>query len=127
MVHTNGKTTTRTLKNRIHRAARYTVALTIAKSGEARRLTISTRVIRLAPGSNALMTWEVLKRRTLVAHHSVSLTGSKLHRGLVGRTFPFRAAGSAGYTLRGTVALLSPAPTGMYMSQQVARLQRFNG
>jgi hypothetical protein len=125
--HAHGATTTRTLENRIRPAARYTVRLRIVKVGVTRRLTISTRFIRLAAGSSALMTWEVLKGRTLVAHHNVSLVGTKLHRGLVSRTFAFRPAGSARYTFRASVELLSPAHTGTDLSQQVTRLQRFRG
>lgn len=127
VVHANGRTTTTTLSNRIHPTARYTVALRVAKARATRRLTVSTRFIRVAPGSSALTTWEVLKGRTLVAHHTVSLTGRKLHRGLVRLTFAFKAGGSARYTFRASVELLSPAHAGTYMSQQVTRVQRFRG
>ena len=116
VVHPNGKATTRTLQNRIRPAARYTVALKIAKAGATRRLTISTRFTRLAPRSNAALTWEVLKGRHLVAHHTVSLTGPKLRRGLVRETFAFKTAGSAHYTFRASVELLSPAHTGTFIS-----------
>jgi hypothetical protein len=127
MTRANGRTTTRTLGNTIRPAAKYTVALKIVKAGATRRLSISTRFIRLAPGSSALMTWEVLKGRKLVAHHTVSLTGPRLHRGLVSRTFVFKSGGSARYTFRGNVELLSPAHGGTWMSQQMSRQQRFRG
>ena len=127
VVHANGKATSRKLENRIRPADRYTIALKIAKAGANRHLTISTRFLRLAPRSNALMTWEVLKGRTLVAHHTISLIGPKLHRGLVTLTFPFKAAGSARYTFRASVEILSPAHTGTYTSQNVTRVRRFRG
>jgi hypothetical protein len=125
VVHRNGKTTTRTLENRIRPAGRYTLALRIARAGATRRLRIAARFIRLVPGSTALMTWEVLKGRTLVAKRAVVLTGRKLHRGLVLRTFAFRGLRSRHFTFRASVELLSPTHTGTYLSQRVSRSQRF--
>lgn len=127
VVHRNGETTTRTLVNRIRHAARYTVALKVVRAGATRRLTIAIRFIRLAPGSSALVTWEVLKARPLVAKHTVLLTGPKLHRGLVSQTFPFKGVRSARYTFQASVDLLSAARGGMYTSQRVSRVQRFRG
>jgi hypothetical protein len=127
VVHANGKTTRRTLRNTIRLAGRYTVALNVARAGLARRLTIATRFSRLAPGSNAVVTWEVLQGRRLVARHIVSLAGPRLHRGLVRQAFPFKGAASAHYTFRASVELLSPTHTGTYLTQQVSRTQRFRG
>ncbi len=127
VVHATGKITTRTLANRARPAASYTVALKIVKAGAARWLTINTHFTRLAPGSSALLIWEVLNGRALVAKHTVSLTGAKLHRGLVSQTFPFKVTGSARYTFRASVEVLSPVHTGTYMSQAVTHLQQFGG
>ncbi len=127
VVHTNGKISTTTLHNTMRPQRTFTVALNIAKAGSTRRLTVSARFLRLAAGSDALATWEVLRGRTLVAHHAGSLTGHELHRGLVRLTFPFKGAASALFTVRAGVELLSPTRAGTYLAQQVTRRQSFRG
>jgi len=126
MVHANGKSTTRALTNRIRLAAKYTVSLKIAKAGTTRQLTISARFTQLAPGSSAVMAWEVLKGRSLAAKQTITLTGTKLHRGLITKTFLFKAKGSARYSFQATVEVLSPTH-GAYVSQQVTHTQPFAG
>ncbi len=123
----NGKTTTRTIQNRLRPADRYTVSLKVAKFGATRRLTIISRFIRLTPGSTALINWQVRRGRTLVARRTASLTGRRLRRGLTSLTFPVRGLKSRGYTFRASVELLSPAHGGMYLSQQIGRTRRFRG
>jgi len=73
------------LANRIRPAGRYRVALTVTRRRGTHRLTIATRFVRLAAGSSALVTWEVMAGKRLVAKRTVSLTGNGLHRGLVSR------------------------------------------
>jgi hypothetical protein len=121
----NGRTTTRTLQNGIRPAGRYTVALRIAGTRADRRLTITTHFIRLPQGSSALMAWQVLNGRALVAKRTVLLNARRLHRGSVVRTLAFTGLGSGHYTFRGIVELLSPTQTGTYLSQQVSRGERF--
>jgi hypothetical protein len=81
MVHADGNTTTRAVANQIRPAAKYTVTLRIAKAGTTRQLTICAHFTQLAPGSSAVMAWEVLKGRALTAKHTITLTGTALHRG----------------------------------------------
>jgi hypothetical protein len=45
-----------------------------------------------------VMAWEVLKGRSLAAKQTITLTGTKLHRGLITKTFLFKAKGSARYS-----------------------------
>ena len=127
MVHADGKSTTRALTNRIRLAAKYTVALKIAKAGTTRQLTISAHFTQIAPGSSAVMAWEVLKGRSLAAKYTITLTGAALHRGLISRTFRFKATGTARYTFQASVEVLTPAHNGTYVSQQVTHLQQFGG
>jgi hypothetical protein len=125
-VHADGKTTTRALANKVRPAAKYTVALKIAKAGTTRQLTINARFTQLAAGSSAVMAWEVFKGRTLAAEQTITLTGTKLHRGLISKTFRFKAKGSARYTFQASVEVLSPTH-GAYVSQQVTHTQPFAG
>jgi hypothetical protein len=124
--HKNGRTTTRTLKNRTHPSGRYTVALKTARTRRTEHLTISTRFARSARGSSALLTFEVLKGRRVVAGHSVSLTAAQVRHGLVKRTFSFKVTGSARYVFRGAVELLTPTD-GAYTSHKVTRQRGFSG
>jgi hypothetical protein len=125
--HKNGRTTTRTLKNRTHPTGRYAVALKTSRTRRTERLTISTRFARSARGSSALVTWEVLRGRRLLAGHTVSLTAAQVRHGLVKRTFSFKVAGSARYVFRGVVELLTPTDTGAYTSQKMTRQRGFRG
>jgi hypothetical protein len=122
-----GKTTTRAVANKTRPPASFTVALGIAKTGTARQLRISAHFTKLARGSNAVMAWEVLKGRALVGKHTVTLTGTSLHRGLIARVFKFSAKGSAHYSFRASVEVLSPGANGTYVGQQVAHVQQFVG
>jgi hypothetical protein len=126
MVH-DGKTSTRSLANKIRLAAKYTVALKIAKAGTTRQLTINARFTQLAAGSSAVMAWQVFKGRSLAAKQTITLTGTKLHRGLISKTFRFKAKGSARYTFQASVEVLSPTHSGTYVSQQVTHTQPFAG
>ena len=72
------------------------------------------------------MAWEVLKGRSLAAKQTITLTGTKLHRGLITKTFLFKAKGSARYSFQATVEVLSPTH-GAYVSQQVTHTQPFAG
>jgi IPT/TIG domain len=126
--HRNGRTSTSTLRNRTTASARYSVALKIAKAGKTRRrLTIRTQFQHLTRGSSALLTWEVLKGRHLVAHHVLTVTAAKLHRGPLTRTVSFKGSGSTHYALRAGVSVLSPAHDGTYTSRLVTRVERFRG
>jgi hypothetical protein len=122
-----GKKTTRAVANKIRLPASYTVALGVAKAGSTRQLRISARFTKLARGSNAVMAWEVLKGQVLVTKHTVTLSGTSLHQGLIARVFKFSAKGSARYFFRASVEVLSPGPDGSYVSQQVTHAQQFVG
>ncbi len=125
IVHAHGATTRRTLTNRAHTPGRYSVAVTVKQAGAARRLTAAARFGRLAHGSSAIFVWQVLAGHTLVAHHSVVVTGKALHRGLVRRSFLFRRRGSARYTARVLVELIAPGRSHTYLSRRVMGVARF--
>lgn len=127
IVDADGHATTRTLKNKLHAAGRYAVALKVVKAGAARRLTIAARFIHIAPGSSAVLTWMALKGRTLAARHTIIIAAAKLHRGLLTRSFSFTPRKSASYKLRASVELLSPDHGGTYTSQDVTRTGRLRG
>ncbi len=122
-----GKKTTRAVANKVRPPASYTVSLGVTKSGTALQLHITAHFTKVLRGSNAVMAWEVLKGRALVAKHTVSLTGTDLHSGLVTRTFKFSAKGLAHYSFRAAVEVLSPGPGGTFVSQQVTHVQQFAG
>jgi hypothetical protein len=126
MVH-DGKSTTRALANKVRPPAKYTVGLKVAKAGNTRQLTINARFTQLAAGSSAVMAWEVFKGRSLAAKQTISLSGTKLHRGLISKTFRFKAKGSARYTYQASVEVLSPTHSGTYVSQEVTHTQPFVG
>jgi len=118
--HANGGTTRLVLHNRLRPANRYSVALAVIRKGKSRALQVSIRVTKLVANSSALVTWEVLRGRRLVAKHVLSLQGKRLHRGLTREAFSFKP-GSARYTFRGEVAVLSPSKAGGYVAQEVVQ------
>ena len=124
--HRNGKTTRLTLHNRIKPADRYKVTLSVDRKGKQRELGVTIHVRKVVPGSDALVTWEVLRGGKLAAKHVLSLDGKKLHRGTLHETFAFKP-GSATYSFRGKVALLSPRRASGYVSQQIQGSKTFKG
>ncbi len=127
VVSRNGSVMARTLRNEARAAGRYTIALKVARHGSRRRLQIKSRFTRVPSGSVALITWEVRRGRRLVAHHSVSLTGHKLRRGLVLLTYSPPHLTRRDYTFQGAVEMFSPAKGGGFVSQRRIQLRRFLG
>jgi hypothetical protein len=124
--HRNGSTTRLVLHNRVKPADRYSVTLGVAQKGKRRKLQVTIHIRKLVSGSDALVTWEVLRGEKLAARHVMSLSGKKLHRGAIHETFAFKPS-SATYTFRSKVALLSPAKANGYVSQQIQRSKTFKG
>lgn len=124
--HRNGNTTRLVLHNRTRPADRYSVALNVVKTGKRRKLRLVIHIRKLVSGSDALVTWEVLRGGKLAAKHVLTLSGKTLHRGVTHETFAFKPS-SATYTFRGKVALLSPAKPNGYVSQQIQRSKTFKG
>jgi hypothetical protein len=124
--HRNGHTTRRVLRNGAKPADRYSVKVGVLKKGSRRTLQLTIHVSKLVSGSDALVTWEVLRDGKLAAKHVATLTGKRLHHGTIHETFAFRPH-SGTYTFRGKVVLLSPAKTSGYVSQQIQRSTTFKG
>jgi hypothetical protein len=122
--HRNGRITKMTLHNRVRAADRYSIALAVSRTGHRRRLQVRTHFSKLQRRSEAVITFEVLRGRRLVAKHVVSLSGKHLHRGVIKRSYVFKP-GSARYRFRATVAVLSPAKGGGYVSRRVAHATTF--
>jgi hypothetical protein len=124
VVDRTGRSSTRILRNAFHTPGRFTIALRITGSGSRRRLSLAARFIRIAAGSDAVLTWELLKKRRLLAHHTLSLSAANLHSGLVHLSFePSHLTGT--YAFRASVELLSPTSNGSYTGQQRTKLRRF--
>jgi hypothetical protein len=123
--HRNGRTTMMTVHNRIRPANRYSVALAVARKGKSRTLQVRTDFTKLAAKSEAVITFEVLRGRRLVAKHVVSLSGKSVHRGLIKENYAFKP-GSMRYSFRATVAVLSPTKDGGYVSQRVVHAKQFS-
>jgi hypothetical protein len=124
--HRNGNTTRLVLHNRAKAADRFSVTLGIVKKGKRRKLQVTIHIRKLVSGSDALVTWEVIRGEKLAAKHVMSLSGKKLRRGTIHETFAFKPSPTA-YTFRGKVALLSPAKASGYVSQQIQRSKTFKG
>jgi hypothetical protein len=124
--HRNGRTTRLVLHNGARPADRYSVKLGVAKKGKRSKLQVTIHIRKLVTGSDALVTWEVLRGGKLAAKHVLTLSGKRLHRGTIHATFAFKPR-SATYTFRGRVALLSPAKANGYVSQQIQRSKTFEG
>jgi hypothetical protein len=127
VVGRNGSVTARTLRNEARAAGRYTIALKVARHGSRSRLQITSRFTRVPSGSVALLTWEVRKGRRLVAHHTVSLTARKLHRGLVQLSYSPKRLASGHYIFQGAVEMFSPAKDGSFVSQERTESRGFRG
>jgi hypothetical protein len=119
-----GRSSTRILRNAFHAPGRFTIALRITGSGSRRRLSLAARFISIAAGSDAVLTWQLLKKTRLLSHHTLSLSPAKLHRGLVHLSFE-RSHLAGTYAFRASVELLSPTSNGSYIGQQRTKLRRF--
>ena len=84
----------------------------MAKTGTARLLTINARFTQVASGSNAVMAWEVFKGRVLAAKHTITLTGTKLHRGLISKRSGSKPRARHTTASEASVEVLSPGPNG---------------
>jgi hypothetical protein len=137
VVHTNGKTTKNTVRNMAHAAGRFSVALKVTKGTSSSRLWVDTRFKRLVKGSSALITWEVLKGKAIVAHHSAALSGKKLPLGVVRRFFQFKGTTGAHYIFKGSVGLFSSTAasrsrlggptTSAFLSQNISKHMSLHG
>jgi len=127
--HGNGNVTTTSVKNQIHTAAGFSLALKVAtvKRSSLLQLTINAAFKKVIPGSSALFSWEVFQGTQLVANSTVAVSGKKLHAGHITRKLGFTAAAHSQYKVKGTVTLITPAAGQSYSSVAHAEVKRFHG
>ena len=117
VTHSNGTVTTSTVKNAVRSGVNFSVALEAAvKKLNGRQLTINATFKKLVKGSSALYSWEIFHGTSLVGHHTVTVSGKKLHAGTIYRRFGYTTKPHFQYRFSGTVTLISPNNGGAYSS-----------
>ena len=128
VTHSNGTVTTSAVKNTIRSGVSFSVGLKVAVTKANRRLlTINATLKKLVKGSSAVFAWEVFHGTALVGHHTVTVSGKKLHVGTIYREFGYATKPHFKYRFSGTVTLLSSNNDGAYSSQAHTVQKPFHG